>query len=117
MIPLALELLLWEALRGEGEFRLDLLDKLVVAVVAEVAGGAIDVGTFMSCALVELLFETRRVCRLGDGLLTEVFRTASSFFGAGLLSEDRREMDTPLEHPCRDGSLDLISSFNGDVAR
>lgn len=71
----------------------------------------------MSCAVIEVLFETSRVCRLGEGLPTEGFRDSGSSLGVDMLSEDRLDKGVTLETSWKDVSLDLTSSLRGDAAR
>ena len=63
--------------------RLDLLERSVVVLVLGAAGDPVGVNDLESCPVVELLLDTRRVCRLGEALLIEGFREGGLSFGGG----------------------------------
>jgi hypothetical protein len=95
-----LVVLAWFDLRGDGVLRLARLAMLVVRT-----SGA---------SIVFELFETRRVCRLGE--LKEVFRDGMPPF-EGTLDEGLRETVPPLGVSFREEFLEVISSFRGEAAR
>lgn len=90
----------WFDLRGDGVLRLARLAMFVVR-----ASGA---------SMVFELFETRRVCRLGE--LKEVFRDGMPPF-EGVLDEGLRETVPILGVSFREEFLEVISSLRGEAAR